>query len=96
METPRLRAPAALVRRERRCALEDGFHGAAVHARLHRDQRNRLVGDGFYRAWEEAAQPSPGWEERLPLYNLYHLLNHLNLFGSGYHGQCLAVIARYA
>jgi len=28
-----------------------------------------------------------GYEKRKHLYNLYHLLNHLNLFGGGYLGQ---------
>lgn len=28
-----------------------------------------------------------GHERRRPLYNLYHLLNHLNLFGGGYFAQ---------
>ena len=28
-------------------------------------------------------------------YNLYHLLNHLNLFGGGYYHQVVSVLARY-
>ncbi len=28
-----------------------------------------------------------GYQQRKHLYNLYHLLNHLNLFGGGYLGQ---------
>jgi fructosamine-3-kinase len=51
--------------------------------------------EGFYRAYEEAAHPQSGWRERLPLYNLYHLLNHLNLFGSGYLGQVQSILRRY-
>ena len=34
------------------------------------------------------------WPERLDLYNLYHLINHANLFGGGYRGQAQAVIDR--
>ena len=30
----------------------------------------------------------PGFEDRLVLYKLYHLLNHLVLFGDGYYRQC--------
>ena len=41
----------------------------------------------FYRAYEEALPLDPGYERRKHLYNLYHLLNHLNLFGAGYLGQ---------
>lgn len=49
----------------------------------------------FYRAYEEAWPLSAGWQERRDLYNLYHLLNHLNLFGEGYGGSVDAVLRRY-
>lgn len=38
----------------------------------------------FYDAYREASPQNPGYEERKQIYNLYHLLNHLNLFGSSY------------
>jgi len=38
----------------------------------------------FYDAYWEAFPTNPGYEERKQLYNLYHLLNHLNLFGGSY------------
>lgn len=38
----------------------------------------------FYHAYREAAPLQPGYEVRRDLYNLYHLLNHLNLFGRSY------------
>ena len=41
----------------------------------------------FYRAYEEAFPLPAGYEKRKHLYNLYHLLNHLNLFGRSYLGQ---------
>jgi fructosamine-3-kinase len=41
----------------------------------------------FYTGYD-AAWPRPqGHRQRVPLYNLYHLLNHANLFGGGYWGQ---------
>ncbi len=46
----------------------------------------------FYRAYDEAFPLAPGYEERKHLYNLYHLLNHLNIFGSGYLGQVKAAL----
>ena len=52
--------------------------------------------DTFYESWEQAAGPQPGWRERLPLYNLYHLLNHLNLFGRSYYPGVSEVLRRYA
>lgn len=52
-------------------------------------------GADFYRAYEDEWPLEPGYRERRDLYNLYHLLNHLNLFGSSYHGQCASIIRRF-
>ena len=41
-------------------------------------------GRAFYEAYEAAWPLASGWERRVALYNLYHLLNHFNLFGAGY------------
>ena len=41
----------------------------------------------FYRAYDEAFPLPGGYEQRKRLYNLYHLLNHLNIFGGGYLAQ---------
>jgi len=41
----------------------------------------------FYAAYRKAYPLDAGYEQRKHLYNLYHLLNHLNLFGSGYLAQ---------
>jgi fructosamine-3-kinase len=41
----------------------------------------------FYAAYREAWPLSEGFEQRKTLYNLYHVLNHLNLFGGGYRQQ---------
>lgn len=38
----------------------------------------------FYRGYEAVAPLSSGYSERKELYNLYHLLNHCNLFGGHY------------
>jgi len=40
--------------------------------------------DSFYEEYSKNILPRPGWKMRETLYNLYHVLNHLNLFGSGY------------
>lgn len=49
----------------------------------------------FYDAYEEAAPLQPGYRERRDLYNLYHLLNHLNLFGGSYYGSVVSVLRKY-
>jgi fructosamine-3-kinase len=38
----------------------------------------------FYNAYNEVWALDTGYTQRKPFYNLYHLLNHLNLFGSSY------------
>lgn len=40
--------------------------------------------DSFYAAYREDSPLAEGYEQRKMLYNLYHVLNHLNLFGGGY------------
>ncbi len=40
--------------------------------------------DAFYQAYEASFPLAPGFAQRVELYNLYPLLVHLNLFGSGY------------
>ncbi len=50
----------------------------------------------FYAAYNEVRPLEPGFDERAPLYNLYHLLNHLNLFGGGWLPRVRAVLDRYA
>lgn len=50
----------------------------------------------FYRGYEEVFPLPAGYETRKHLYNLYHLLNHLNLFGGGYLGQVKATLGLLA
>jgi fructosamine-3-kinase len=38
----------------------------------------------FYEAYQEAFPLEPGFQQRIEIYNLYPLLVHVNLFGSGY------------
>ena len=41
-------------------------------------------GAAFMRAYESVRPIAPGYALRRHLYNIYHLLNHLNLFGAAY------------
>jgi len=53
-------------------------------------------GQCFYRSYDAVTPPLPGANERLEIYNLYHLLNHANLFGGGYVDQSRASLQRLA
>ncbi len=50
----------------------------------------------FYNAYQATWPLETGYRERKDIYNLYHLLNHLNLFGEGYGSSVDAVLRRYA
>ena len=50
----------------------------------------------FYAAYQEVNPLQAGYDERRDLYNLYHLLNHLNLFGAGYLSSAERIVRRYA
>lgn len=50
----------------------------------------------FYAAYSEAAPMQAGYEDRRDLYNLYQLLNHLNMFGSSYLSAVNRIVRRYA
>jgi fructosamine-3-kinase len=51
--------------------------------------------DAVRSAYEEILPLPAGWRERQPLYQLYHLLNHAVLFGSGYVAQSLSLARRF-
>ena len=49
----------------------------------------------FYRAYEETGCLQDGYSDRRDLYNLYHLLNHLNTFGGSYLSSVRRILKRY-
>jgi fructosamine-3-kinase len=46
-------------------------------------------------SYQESWPLSAGWRERIPLYQLYHILNHQLLFGGGYGEQAIRLASRY-
>jgi len=48
----------------------------------------------FYAAYREVFPLESGYHVRKALYNLYHILNHLNMFGEGYLGQAEGMIEK--
>ena len=47
-------------------------------------------------AYQERAPLAEGWEERVPLHQLFPLLVHAALFGGGYGARAAEAAARYA
>ena len=50
----------------------------------------------FYDTYRQVSGLDTGYEDRRDLYNLYHLLNHLNLFGRSYYSSVVRIVDRYA
>ncbi len=48
----------------------------------------------FYRGYNEEWELDSGYQERKTIYNLYHILNHFNLFGGGYGSQASRMISQ--
>jgi fructosamine-3-kinase len=51
-------------------------------------------GADFFAAYNDVYPVDKGYQLRKTLYNLYHIINHLNLFGGGYLGQAESMIDR--
>lgn len=49
----------------------------------------------FYNSYFEVYPTDPGLQDRMDIYNLYPLLIHLNLFGSGYYNQVMYIVRRF-
>jgi fructosamine-3-kinase len=50
----------------------------------------------FYSAYNKTYPLKSGWEFREEVYTLYHVLNHLNLFGAGYKNQAFMLMKQYS
>lgn len=50
-------------------------------------------GKAFYEAYASSWPMAAGHEQRLKLYQLYHILNHLNLFGRSYLGRAISLMS---
>jgi protein-ribulosamine 3-kinase len=50
--------------------------------------------DEFYAAYEESWPLDAGYPVRKIFYNLYHILNHFNMFGGGYGAQAEGMMGR--
>ena len=48
----------------------------------------------FYRGYNQAWQLDHGYQQRKNIYNLYHVLNHFNLFGGSYGSQARRTIEK--
>jgi fructosamine-3-kinase len=75
------------------CLIDPAVHGG--HRELDLAMMHLFGGFGarVFEAYDEAFPLAPGHEERLPLYQLYFLLVHVNLFGGSYVGSVERALA---
>lgn len=52
--------------------------------------------DEFYQAYQEIRPLEHDFRSRFPIYNLYHLLNHLNMFGPSYLVQIKEILGMFS
>ncbi len=70
------------------CSFGDGWADIAMM---------RLFGgfpESCFESYAAAAGEAPGVAERIAVYQLYHALNHVNLFGRGYVAMVMGLVAR--
>ena len=78
------------------CLIDPACHYGWAEAELAMTELFGGFPDAFYQAYVEEHPLVGGWRERFPVYNLYHLLNHLNLFGAGYLTSVRSILQAYA
>jgi fructosamine-3-kinase len=78
------------------CLIDPAAHFGWAEAELAMTALFGRFAEGFYAAYESVRPLEPGYRSRFDLYNLYHLLNHLNLFGGSYLSSAQSVLARYS
>lgn len=52
--------------------------------------------ESMFQIYDEIFPLQPQWEERIPIWQLYYLLVHLNIFGAGYRSQVSAIIKKFS
>ena len=52
--------------------------------------------DVVFKSYEKHFPLEKNWRERQPIFQLYFLLVHLNIFGSSYFPRCQEIISRFS
>ncbi|MFQ5671803.1 MAG: fructosamine kinase family protein [Nitrospinales bacterium] len=77
------------------CIFDPAAHFGLREADLAMTELFGRLPQSFYNAYDEAFPLNPGYDERKDLFNLYHLLNHLNLFGGSYLSSVERIVNRF-
>ncbi len=77
------------------CLIDPAVHYGHREAEL---AMTRLFGgfdESFYYSYQQTYPLPQGYDYRQNIYMLYHVLNHLNLFGNHYYGQAVKLLWSY-
>lgn len=77
------------------CLIDPAAHYGWAEAELAMTTLFGRLPEAFYSAYLAVRPLEAGYHARFEIYNLYHLLNHLNLFGESYRGAVEAILRRY-
>ena len=55
----------------------------------------RRISSEFFQRYQQVFPLEKDWQERVPVYQLYYLLVHLNLFGESYGNNVDEILSRY-
>ncbi|HEX2882759.1 MAG TPA: fructosamine kinase family protein [Polyangiaceae bacterium] len=77
------------------CLIDPAVYGGHREIDLAMMQLFGGFAERVFDAYDEAFPLQPDWRERVPLYQLYPLLVHVNLFGGGYVGSVQRALSRY-
>jgi len=76
------------------CIIDPAVYGGHREIDLAMMQLFGGFGARTFSAYDEAYPLAADWQERIPLYQLYPILVHVNLFGAGYLGQAEAALRK--
>lgn len=77
------------------CLIDPAVYAGNAEADLAMTELFGGFAPGFYDGYRETNGILPGYSDRRDLYNLYHLLNHLNLFGESYYNEVMRIARRF-
>ncbi len=83
---------AATTLEGRPCIYDPAVHWGHAETDLAMARLFGGFGEAFFDAYEVSLPRETGADERMLIYQLYHLLNHYNLFGASYLDRCIKQI----
>lgn len=78
------------------CLIDPALHYGHREVDLAMSELFGRLDENFYKSYQETFPLKKGYASRRDFHNLYHLLNHLLLFGTSYYNGVVATLKKYA